>query len=96
MRKIAIGLGALALFGGSALAATAAISEEVPLVQRHRLERWGFGTAGMTGADAAYRSCDQSRLVSVNTRRTAGDWLTGVLTAGIYTPEHAIVKCSPR
>ena len=89
MRKIVLAVAALALLGGTAGAATG-------VVETHRLNRWGFGGAGTKEAAVVYSYCPPGQLITSNRRRTAGDWLTGILTAGIYTPEHVTMQCSMR
>jgi hypothetical protein len=81
---------ALALLGG------AAPVPQGEKVQTYRLDRWGFAGRGPTDSDVAYRYCTGDRLLTVNSRRTAGDWATIVLSAGWYTPEHVTLKCAPR
>lgn len=90
MRKIVWALGALALLGGTAGAAPAVYGED------HRLNRWGFYVAGTDERAIAYAYCPGDRIVSVNRRRTAGDWATGIVTAGVYTPEHVTILCKLR
>jgi hypothetical protein len=90
MRKVGMGIVALLLFGGSALA------RENESVQAKRLNRWAFSGAGPTEAQVVDRTCPHDRVVSVNTRRTAGDWTASVLSAFWYTPQHVTVQCLPR
>jgi hypothetical protein len=86
-------LGAAAMLGGSALAAT----YDVPEVQTHRLNRWAFDARGPNESQIAYRYCTRDRLVTVNSRRTASDWTAMVLSAGWYTPAHVTLGCeAPR
>ena len=66
-----------------------------PNVHTYRLDRWGFDAKGPTESQAAYRHCPEDRLVSVNSRRNAGDWATAVVTLGWYTPAHVDVRCAP-
>ncbi len=95
MRKIVMAVGMLALVGGSALAVTDS-GPDYNTVRTHRLNRWGFDARGPTESDVAYRDCPSDRLVSVNTRRTAGDWTAAVLSLGWYTPAHTTVQCTLR
>ena len=90
MRKVGMGIVALLLFGGSALA------RDNENVYRKRLHRWAFNGAGPTEAQIMDRTCPHDRVVSVNTRRTAGDWAASVFTAFWYTPQHTTVQCLPR
>jgi len=95
MRKFVMAVGALALLGGTALAAQDPYPTDTTL-RRHWVSRWAFDGAGPTESQVAYRDCSSGKLVTVNTRRTAGDWTLAVLSAGWYTPEHTTVQCSMR
>ena len=90
MRKVGMGIVALLLFGGSALA------RENESVHSRRLNRYVFGGMGPTEAQVTDRTCPHDRVVSVNTRRTASDWTATVLSAFWYTPQHVTVQCLPR
>ena len=93
MRKIVMAAGLAALLGGTALAA----APDAPAEARsYRLERWGFGAKGTDESEPAYRDCGAGRLVSVNSRRTGGDWATALVTLGWYTPAHVTVRCATR
>jgi hypothetical protein len=86
MRKLGMGIVALTLFGGAAVAA-----ENAPVQSAHR-SLWVF-SAGPTEAEVVDRTCPHDRLVSANRHRTNADWAAAVFTMGIYTPEHVVVKC---
>ena len=94
MRKIVMAAGVVALLGGVAAAAPPPVANEPSEVSTHRLERWGFGARGTPEAEVAYRECAPDRLVSVNSRRTGGDWATALVTLGWYTPAHTTVRCT--
>jgi hypothetical protein len=65
-------------------------------VQVHRLNRWAFSGAGPSEEQIAYRNCSAGRLITVNRHHTGGDWLTMIVTAGWYTPEHVTLQCAWR
>ena len=93
MRTMGMALVGLMLAGGVA-AAREDVGGADATVQTHRLNRWGFDARGPSESDVAYRSCPGDKLVSVNSRKTAVDWTTAVLTLGWYTPAHTTVRCS--
>ena len=93
MRTMGMALVGLVLGGGVAMA-RAEVGAPDATVQTHRLNRWGFDARGPSESDVAYRSCPGEKLVSVNSRKTAVDWTTAVLTLGWYTPAHTTVRCS--
>ena len=93
MRTMGMALVALLLGGGVAVARVE-VGPEDATVRTQRLNRWAFDAKGPSESDVAYRACPGDKLVSVNSRKTAVDWTTAVLTLGWYTPAHTTVRCS--
>lgn len=94
MRKMLVAMVALTLAGGVA-AAREDVAAGGRQVRTHRLHRWGFDARGPSESDVAYRDCSRDRLITVNTRRTAGDMTLALLSLGWYTPAHVTVSCTP-
>ncbi|HEX8951490.1 MAG TPA: hypothetical protein VF945_06575 [Polyangia bacterium] len=90
MRKIVMAAGVVALMGGAALAAA---PDEPSGAHTRRVERGVFDAAGGTEAEVVYRECPAGH-VTTNWRRTGGDVLTALVTAGWYTPRHVTFRCS--
>ncbi len=93
MRKVGMALVALVLVGGAAGAVEDAAQTDASM-RTYRLNRWAFDGAGPTESQMAYRDCPAGKLVTVNSRRSGGDWTFLVLTAGWYTPQHTTVRCA--
>ncbi len=94
MRKMGMALIALGLVGGVAVAREEPLTAPTDATtQTMRLNRWAFDGAGPNESELAHRYCPHDKLVSVNSRRTAGDWTAVVLSAGWYTPAHTTVRC---
>lgn len=94
MRKMGMALMALVLAGGAAGAVEETARQDDATVQTYRLNRWAFDGAGPNESQMAYRDCPAGKLVTVNSRRNAGDWTLLVLSAGWYTPAHTTVRCA--
>lgn len=102
MRKLLLGLGVIALLGGPAFAAGEPVTatganETIANPQRplHRV-RLNRGVYGLVGQQPNIpRLCEGQGAERVRTTSNGWDVLFGVVTVGLYTPQHAYIICNP-